>query len=64
MIVEVTKALLRPDPYDRATHSFETLRLLQPKLRTWNEVAAQCHEIGRLLSIRVLGGMPDATPQP
>ena len=64
IIVEVTKAMLRPDPHDRATHGFETLRLLQPKLQTWNEVAAQCREIGRLLSIRLLGGMPDATSQP
>ena len=62
VILEVTKALLRPAPHDRETHGFETLRLLNPRLKTWDEVAARCHEIGRLLSIRILGGKPDATP--
>jgi hypothetical protein len=62
MIVEVAKALLRADPHDGATHGFQTLRLLQPKLRTWDEVGARCHEIGRLLSIRLLGGTRDAAP--
>ena len=64
MILEITKALLRPAPHDRETHGFETLRLLHPKLKTWDEVAAQCHEIGRRLSIRIVGGNSDATPQP
>jgi hypothetical protein len=64
MILEITKTLLRPDPHDRETYGFETLRLLHPKLKTWDEVAAQCHEIGKRLSIRILGGSPDATPQP
>jgi hypothetical protein len=64
MILEITKTLLRPDPHDRETHGFATLRLLHPKLKTWDEVAAQCHEIGKRLSIRILGGSPDATPQP
>ena len=63
MILEITKVLLRPEPHDRETHGFETLRLLHPKLKTWEEVAAQCHEIGRLLSIRMLGENSDATPQ-
>ena len=62
MILEITKALLRPEPHDRETHGFETLRLLHPKLKTWEEVAAQCHEIGRLLSIWMLGENSDATP--
>jgi hypothetical protein len=64
MIIEVTKALLRPEPHDRATHDFETLRLLTPKLKTWDEVAAKCNAIGKLLSIRILGGRSDGTPQP
>jgi hypothetical protein len=64
MILEITKTLLRPDPHDREIYGFETLRLLHPKLKTWDEVAAQCHEIGKRLSIRILGGSPDATPQP
>lgn len=64
IIVEVTKALLHAEPHDRTTQGFATLRLLNPKLKTWDEVAAQCHEIGRLLSIRILGGQSDATPQP
>ena len=64
MILEITKALLRPEPHDRATHGFETLPLLHPKLKTWEEVVAQCHEIGRRLSIRIVGGSTHATPQP
>lgn len=61
IIVEVIKSLLAPAPHDRETHGFETLRLLQPKLKTWDEVAGKCRDIGRRLSIRILGGKPDAT---
>lgn len=57
MIVEVTKALLRCDPHDNATHGFSTLRLLQPKFRTWNEVATRCQEIGKKLSIKLFGDL-------
>jgi Nucleotidyl transferase AbiEii toxin, Type IV TA system len=55
VIVEVIKALLHPDPHDRETDGFETLRLLDPKWRTWEEVAERCRDIGRRLSIRILG---------
>jgi hypothetical protein len=55
VIVEVIKALLHPDPHDREMDGFETLRLLEPKLRTWEEVAEKCRDIGRRLSIRILG---------
>ncbi len=64
VILEVTKSLLRPEPHDRETHGFETLRLLNPRLKNWDAVAAQCHEIGRLLSIKTIGGATDATPKP
>lgn len=64
MILEVTKSLLRPEPHDRETHGFETLRLLNPRLKTWDAVAARCHEIGRLLSIKTIGEATDATSKP
>lgn len=57
MIVEVTKALLRCDPHDNATHGFSTLRLLQPKFHTWDEVATRCQEIGKKLSIKLFGDL-------
>ncbi len=59
IIVEVIKALLQPDPHDRDTHGFETLRFLAPKLKTWNEVAEKCRAIGRHLSLRILGETDD-----
>jgi hypothetical protein len=61
VIVEVIKALLHPDPHDRETDGFETLRLLDPKCRTWEEVAERCRDIGRHLSIRILGESKGAT---
>ena len=61
VILEVIKTLLVPQPHDRGTHGFETLRLLNPKLKTWDEVAQKCKDIGRDLAIRILGREPDAT---
>jgi hypothetical protein len=61
IILEVTKALLQPEPHDRGTNGFETLRFLDPKLKTWEEVAAQCRDIGQRLAVRTLGGDSDAT---
>lgn len=61
IIVEVIKTLLVPSPHDRETHGFETLRLLNPKLKTWEGVTEKCRDIGRRLSIRILGIEPDAT---
>ncbi len=61
IILEVTKALLQPEPHDSGTDGFETLRFLEPKLKTWEEVAAQCRNIGRGLAVRTLGGSSDAT---
>ena len=61
VIVEVIKALLHPDPHDLETEGFETLRLLEPKLMSWEEVAEKCRDIGRRLSIRMFGGKSGAT---
>ena len=61
VIVEVIKALLHPDPHDRETEGFETLHLLEPRFRTWEEVAEKCQDIGRRLSIRMFGGKHGAT---
>ena len=61
VIVEVAKALLHPAPHDRETHGFETLRLLEPNLQTWEEVAEKCRDIGQRLSIRIFGEKRDAT---
>jgi len=61
IILEVTKALVQPEPHDLGTNGFETLRFLDPKLKTWEEVAAQCRVIGRRLAVKTLGGNSDAT---
>ena len=57
--VKVMKALLQPDPHDCDTHGFETLRFLAPKLKTWDEVAEKCRNVGRHLSLRILGATGD-----
>ena len=55
MIMEMTKALLRCEPHDNATHGFSTLRLLQPKYDSWDQVVARCQEVGERLLIKLLG---------
>lgn len=59
IILEVAKRLLNPNPHDYGTHGFATLRLLSPKLTTWAAVAEKCQDIGRRLSLRILGGQTD-----
>lgn len=61
IILEVTKALMQPEPHDRGTNGFETLRFLDPQLKTWEEVVLQCRDIGRRLAVKMLGGNSDAT---
>ena len=61
VVVEVIKSLLAPAPHDRETHGFETLRFLDPKLKSWAEVAERCRDIGRRLAIRILAGETNAT---
>jgi hypothetical protein len=56
IILEVMKNLLNPNPHDYDTHGFETLRLLNPKLKTWAEVSEKCQEIGKALSMKIIGG--------
>ncbi len=55
MIMEVTKALLRCEPHDNATHGFSTLRLLHPKFDSWEQVRVRCQELGDRLLIKLLG---------
>ncbi len=56
IVVEVIKKLLSPNPHDLEDekHGFEHLRFLEPKLKTWFEVAVKCQEIGRDLSKKIL----------
>lgn len=63
IVVEVIKKLLLPNPHDLEDekHGFKKLRFLEPKLKTWPEVAAKCQEIGRLLSARILVDISDET---
>jgi Nucleotidyl transferase AbiEii toxin, Type IV TA system len=57
ILIEVIKKLLLPEPHDLndKIHGFMQLRFLDPKLKTWDETAARCQEIGKLLSIKVIG---------
>lgn len=61
ILLNVTKALLQPEPYDRDSGGFESLRFLRPKLRGWSAVSAKCAKVGRALSVRLLGGASDET---
>lgn len=61
VVLEVTKALLCPDPHDYEMRGFEAMRFLKPRLRTWSAVVEKCRDIGRRLSLRLLGGSADAT---
>lgn len=63
IIIEVIKKLLLSEPHDLNddVHGYKHLRFLAPKLKSWNEVAVRCQEIGRLLSIQVIGERTDET---
>lgn len=56
IVVEVIKKLISPNPHDLydGKHGFEQLQFIAPRLKTWEEVAARCREIGERLSVRVL----------
>jgi hypothetical protein len=56
IVLGVIKTLLNPEPHDTATHGFETLKLLNPKLTTWVGVSQKCQEVGKALSLKILGG--------
>jgi hypothetical protein len=61
VLLEVIKALVHCEPRDLQTQGFETFRFLDPRLRSWEEVKAVCHEIGQVLAgkaIRGQGGAP------
>lgn len=55
--IEVMKSLLLASPVDQfdTMHSFTQLKFLEPKLKSWEEVAARSQEIGKLLTIRLAG---------
>ncbi|NOT49394.1 MAG: nucleotidyl transferase AbiEii/AbiGii toxin family protein [Acidobacteria bacterium] len=63
ILIEVIKKLLLPEPHDLndTVHGFKQLRFLEPKLTSWDEIAARCREIGRLLSIKMVAEMVDET---
>lgn len=56
IVVEVIKKLISPNPHDLydGKHGFEQLQFIEPRLKTWEDVAARCREIGEGLSVRVL----------
>lgn len=64
VLVEVIKKLLSPDPHDleHAQYGFSHLRLLNPRLKTWGEVAERCREIGEELSVKILVKGKNETP--
>lgn len=58
IILEVIKALLSPSPhdFDDPKAGFDQLRMLEPMLKTWQAVSEKCQEIGKALSLTVIGG--------
>lgn len=60
VLLEVAKALVHCEPRDLGSHGFEALRLLSPRLKSWDEVKEVCLNIGRLLVERAIGGGGDA----
>lgn len=56
VILEVIKNLLSPNPHDLydEKHGFDQFRFLDPKLKTWEQVAQRCQDIGQALAIRIL----------
>ena len=63
IIIEVIKQLLLSEPHDLndERHGYKQLRFLDPKLKSWEEVAARCQTIGKLLSIKVIGEIAGET---
>ena len=57
IILQVIKKLLLPEPHDLKDriHGYGHFRFLDPKLKSWDEIAARCNQIGTQLSIRILG---------
>lgn len=66
IIVEVTKKLMLPMPYDLddGRSGFEHLRFTEPKLKSWAEVAERCKVIGNALAVRVLTEQTNETSTP
>ena len=60
VLLEITKALVHCEPRDLETNGFETMRLLAPRIKSWNEVKAVCQELGRVLAERATEGSSDA----
>lgn len=56
VILEVIKNLVNPNPHDfeDAKHGFDQLRLLKPKLKSWNDVEKKCREVGKMLSLKII----------
>ena len=63
VLVEVIKKLLSPNPHDLYDdkHGFDQFRFIEPTLKTWEQVAKRCQEIGQALSIRILAETEDET---
>jgi hypothetical protein len=55
ILVQVIKSLLVVEPrdLDDSFHGYAQLRFLEPKLKSWEDVAARCREIGKQLALRV-----------
>lgn len=65
IMIEVIKNLLLANPRDLedSTNGYAQLRFLEPKLKSWDEVAARCREIGKLLALRVIEVDSDETQE-
>ncbi len=64
VLVEVIKKLLSPEPHDLedTRYGFSQLRLLNPRLKSWDQVAERCREIGKELSVKILIKEKNETP--
>lgn len=64
IIVEVAKKLLLPSPFDLddSKSGFAQLRFIDPRLKTWKEVAVQCKAVGENLTLRLFAEKPNDTP--
>jgi hypothetical protein len=58
IILEVIKSLINPNPHDLedSKHGFNQLKFINPKLKTWKQVAEKCNEIGKHLSFKAIKG--------
>jgi hypothetical protein len=61
VLLETVKALVQCQPRDLEEQGYASLRLIGPRLKSWEEVKSVCQTVGQLLTDAVIGEQGDAS---